>query len=103
MLSFCDIVLNSTADNSPWLNNHHEATFNQVNTPKLYSALLLDQKISEFSRDFMNKKIDELNSFAPQVESEDQLQALMHSLRTHIGKSKIHEFFISDVDQVIKT
>ena len=67
VLSFCDIVLNSTADNSAWLNNHQEATFNQVNTPKLYSALLLDQKISEFSKDFMNKKIEELNWIFSQI------------------------------------
>jgi len=51
----------------------------------------------------MNKKIEELKEFAPKIESEDQLQMVMQSLRTNvIEKSKIHEFFICDTDLVVK-
>ena len=71
ILSICDIVLNQTADNSPWLKNHPEATYNETNYPLLKSALLLDDCISKFSTDFHKKKlIDEVTNFAPNVTDE---------------------------------
>lgn len=81
ILSICDIVLNQTADNSPWLKTHPESTFNETNYPKLKSALILDDCISKFSSDFYKKKlIDEVTNFAPNVSDEAQVQRVMKCL-----------------------
>jgi len=85
ILSICDIVLNQTADNSPWLKTHPESTFNETNYPKLKSALILDDCISKFSTDFYKKKlIDEVTNFAPNVSDEAQVQRVMKCLSEKI-------------------
>lgn len=101
ILSICDIVLNHTADNSPWLKNHPEASFNEINNPKLKSAILLDECISKFSTDFYKKKIiDEVCNFAPNIENEDQLQKVMKCLSEKIDSLKLHEYFVCNIDNL---
>ena len=49
LLSLTDVVLNHTANDSPWLLDHPEAGFSPANSPHLTPALELDSAIIEFS------------------------------------------------------
>jgi glycogen debranching enzyme len=45
LLSFVDIVLNHTANDSKWIVDHPEATYNTDDCPHLHSAWLFDKAI----------------------------------------------------------
>jgi glycogen debranching enzyme len=42
ILTLGDLVLNHTANNSPWLSSHPEATYNEITAPHLRPAIDLD-------------------------------------------------------------
>lgn len=54
MLSICDIVLNHAANNSVWVREHPECTFNLSNSPHLRPAFLLDRMFYYCSVDIDN-------------------------------------------------
>ncbi len=62
-------MLNHTANNSTWIVDHPDATYNTDDCPHLWSAWVLDKAMQDFSHDFANKKIPECPS-APYVSSE---------------------------------
>ena len=45
LLGIVDIVLNHTANNSEWILEHPDATYNTDNCPHLYSAWVLDDAL----------------------------------------------------------
>lgn len=51
MLSICDVVLNHTANETAWLAEHPEATYNCANCPHLRPAALLDALLARLSAD----------------------------------------------------
>ena len=56
ILSICDIVLNHAANESKWLKDHPEATYNLANCPHLRPAFILDQMLARVSLDIQNGK-----------------------------------------------
>jgi len=102
MLSVVDIVLNHTANDSRWIVDHPEATYNTEDCPHLYCAWLLDKAIQDFSLDYANRKIHECPA-APFIRNEAELQACMKALgKRVIEPLKVHEFFVCDVSRVMR-
>ncbi len=56
MLSICDLVLNHTANETPWLKTNPESCYNLNNSPHLRPAYLLECIMDEFSNDIVKGK-----------------------------------------------
>ncbi|RLU17593.1 hypothetical protein DMN91_009829 [Ooceraea biroi] len=101
MLSICDIVLNHTANESPFLLTHPECTYNCVNSPHLRPAYILDSMLVELTLqvaagDWEFKGIPKL------IETEDHLNAVRHALHTYFLPSvRIHEMYTVNVNKKV--
>ena len=69
-MSIVDIVLNHTADNSSWINEHPEATYNTDVCPQLHTAWLLDNALTELTTDMIEGKIPQLKRLNGMIRSD---------------------------------
>lgn len=72
MLSICDVVLNHTANETEWLNEHPESTYNCLNCPYLRPSYLLDAALHIFSLEVKNSYYD-TQGIPAQISTEDHL------------------------------
>ena len=94
LLSLTDVVLNHTADNSKWLQEHPEVGYNVSTAPWLQSALELDNKLIEFSGNLLE------HGLPIELESVDDLLKLMDGIKTHvIAELKLWEYYVIDVER----
>uniref|UniRef100_A0A1B6F753 Glycogen debranching enzyme n=1 Tax=Cuerna arida TaxID=1464854 RepID=A0A1B6F753_9HEMI len=101
MLTICDIVLNHTANESPWLREHPECTYNLVNCPHLKPAYLLDLTLYKFSLE-VAKGMWEFSGVPPAVNSEEHLQAIRHALfGTILPRVRISELYLLNVHAIV--
>ncbi|KAG5674403.1 hypothetical protein PVAND_004377 [Polypedilum vanderplanki] len=97
--SLCDIVLNHTGNESPWLQEHPEATYSCHTMPHLRPAFLLDFLLAKVGED-CNKGNFEMLGCPAVIENEDHLQALRYQIVTnYLPKINIHEFYQIDVEK----
>ncbi|XP_043206141.1 glycogen debranching enzyme-like isoform X1 [Amphibalanus amphitrite] len=96
VLSVCDIVLNHSANESPWLQEHPECGYNLVNSPHLRPAYLLDRLIDHLSRDMLAGRWRD-RGLGEDVTEEGHLaiiRDLMHG--EYLPRVRLHEFYQCD-------
>ncbi|SPQ18522.1 52d3b593-4ab6-48fa-90fe-d7bacb49fd56 [Thermothielavioides terrestris] len=94
LLSLTDIVLNHTANNSQWLQEHPEAGYNLTTAPWLESAYLLDSKLLE-----LGFKLEQLG-LPTELKSLDDLDKIMAAIKTEVIASiRLWEYYVIDVDR----
>lgn len=94
LLSLTDIVLNHTANNAKWLEEHPEAGYNLTTAPWLESAYELDTKLLELS-----SRLKELG-LPTNLKSSDDLLLIMDAIKKEvIAKIRLWEYYAIDVDR----
>ena len=102
LVSFVDIVLNHTANNSKWILDHPDSGYSTDVCPHLWAAWELDSALQQFSHNFEKKRVPECPS-APFIGSEKDLGQVMHYIQTKmLDGLRLHEFFLADVNRVIQ-
>jgi len=80
VLSLTDLVFNHTANESPWLQEHPECSYNMINSPHLKPAYLVDRILWHFSMDVAeNKYMDQ--GVPAELRSENHMQVTILSVR----------------------
>lgn len=84
MLSLTDIVLNHTANETPWLREHPECSYNAHNSPHLRPAMLLDQAVYLLSMQAMRGQMAAVGIPA-KITSEENLEVCICNLFFSLG------------------
>jgi len=91
LLSLTDVVLNHTANDSPWLLDHPEAGFSPHNSPHLTPALELDTAIIEFSASLIKRGLPTRVTTAADVD------ALINALGAYVKALNLWQYYVFDV------
>ncbi|XP_064626502.1 glycogen debranching enzyme-like isoform X2 [Lineus longissimus] len=100
VLSMTDLVLNHTANNSDWVHEHPECTYNIVNSPHLRPAYVFDRILWHFSAEIAEGKWTS-HGIPPEINCEDHLNAIHHVLLDKvIPRFRLHEYYLLHLDEV---
>ena len=97
VLSLCDIVLNHTANETPWLKSHPESAYNLVNSPHLIPAYILDRLLVQIGKEIAEDKW-ESHGVPSSLSSEDHLNNLRVLLRDRVKELRLEEFYLANVE-----
>lgn len=99
LASICDIVLNHTANESEWIEEHPEASYSCYTCPYLRPAFLLDALLAQVTVDTKLGLLETVG--VPEiVETENHLEALKYQLHSvYLPKIKLWEFYQVDVNK----
>ncbi|KDR65730.1 hypothetical protein GALMADRAFT_81520 [Galerina marginata CBS 339.88] len=90
LLSLTDVVLNHTANDSPWLVEHPEAGFSPANTPHLTPALELDSAIVDFSGSLSK------NGLPTVISSETDLNTIISAFDKVVRGLDLWQYYVLD-------
>ncbi|KAL0067147.1 bifunctional 4-alpha-glucanotransferase/amylo-alpha-1,6-glucosidase [Marasmius tenuissimus] len=90
LLSLTDVVLNHTANDSPWLADHPEAGFSPHNSPHLTPALELDTAMITFSTSLASKGLPTI------VKTEEDVNALMSAFHDVVKGLDLWQYYVLD-------
>ncbi|GAA5939281.1 hypothetical protein JCM1841_004844 [Sporobolomyces salmonicolor] len=93
MLGMIDVVLNHTANNSKWLEEHPEAGYSVYSSPHLAGALELDDALLSLSGSLSSVGLPTT------LKSSSDLDAIMEHIENKLLPSlKLYEFYVLDVE-----
>ncbi|CAG2115291.1 unnamed protein product, partial [Medioppia subpectinata] len=102
ILSLTDIVLNHTANESPWLQTHPECAYNCLNSPWLRSAYLLDRILHHLTCDIIADRWTS-RGLTTAVNTEDHLNAIRSVLHEeYLPILNIAELYLVDINAIVK-
>ena len=102
IVSFTDIVLNHTANETPWLQDHPESAYNLTNSPHLRPAYLLDRALWHVSLDSNSGKW-ESSGLPKELNSEEHLNRLRDIIKKfYLPVVRLYEMFLINVDEKAK-
>lgn len=91
LMSLTDVVLNHTADNSDWLQDHPEAGYSPMNTPHLTPALEIDDAMIEFSGSL------EANDLPTVIKSQGDVDMLVDAFADVLNSRNLWQYYVIDV------
>ncbi|CAL1714662.1 unnamed protein product [Somion occarium] len=91
LLSLTDVVLNHTANDSPWLLDHPEAGYSPANAPHLTPALELDTAIVEFSGSLTSRGLPTT------VHSQQDIDTLISEFQEHAKSLNMWQYYVFNV------
>ncbi|KAI0704297.1 glycoside hydrolase family 13 protein [Cytidiella melzeri] len=91
LLSLTDVVLNHTANDSPWLIEHPEAGYSPSNTPHLAPALELDTAMIEFSADL------EAKGLPTRITSSQDVDIVITAFEDHVKSLNLWQYYVLSV------
>ncbi|XP_062560006.1 glycogen debranching enzyme isoform X2 [Armigeres subalbatus] len=99
--SICDIVLNHTANESVWIREYPECSYNCFTSPHLRPAFLLDAMLARVGEDVAAELLEHVG--VPKlVETNDHLQAIRWQIHSnYLPQIKLHELYQCDVDKYV--
>lgn len=102
VLSITDIVLNHTANETPWLQEHPECGYNLANSPHLRPAFYLDRILWHTTVDIVNGRWQSAG-LGTEIDSEEHLSKIRHILLdVYLKEAKIEEMFMLDVEGIVE-
>ncbi|KAH7647596.1 Gdb1p glycogen debranching enzyme [Cryptosporidium bovis] len=102
ILSTCDIVLNHSADNSPWLVDHPESGYYIENSPHLKAAVELDLRLQEFSKDIVNGKYANKYGVSRNITTINHVDSLIKCLKDEVLiPFNMREYFELNKNEII--
>ncbi|XP_049783705.1 glycogen debranching enzyme isoform X1 [Schistocerca cancellata] len=101
VVSICDVVLNHTANESQWLKEHPECTYNLVNSPHLRPAYLLDALLHQLTVEVAEGKW-QFSGIPSEVNCEEHLSAIRSALHGFfLPQIKVSELYMVDVNALV--
>ncbi|KAI6042102.1 glycoside hydrolase family 13 protein [Pisolithus marmoratus] len=88
LLNLTDVVLNHTANDSPWLAEHPEAGYSPSNSPHLSPALELDTAILEFSSSLAGKGLP------IHVSCQKDIDTLMAAFADYLETKQLWQYYV---------
>lgn len=102
MISICDIVLNHTANETPWLLSHPEAAYNLTNSPHLRPAFILDRVVKRLARDIGEGAWVEKGIPKGEVSTGEHIDVCKDLLTNYyLPKVNIPELFLPNIEKTV--
>ena len=100
ILSITDVVLNHTANESPWIREHPECGYNLTNSPHLRPAYLFDRVFHHLTLDIISG-VWTSHGITTEINNHNHLDILSEIIKTfYLTKVNIHEMYQVNVQSL---